>query len=148
MTKAKWDPFCNLGTLQDRINTLFEESFGCSPADEACEICVWQPVVDIVETASGFLLRAEIPGVDKADLVVEVRDNVLTLRGERKAEGEFPEESYLRRERCFGPFQRAFTLPSPVAPEQIKATIKNGVLEISLPRPQADTPRHITIDLG
>ena len=146
MSVVKWDPFGGLGGLQERINNLFEESFGCSAAEDERGQCAWQPVVDILETEAGVVLRAEIPGADKDDVNVEIRDHVLTIRGERKSDGEFSEEHYLRRERCLGPFQRSFNLHSLVAPERIKAVFKNGVLEITLPHPEAEIPRRVTID--
>lgn len=147
MTIAKWDPFRNITTLQDRINSLFEESFGCSADDDAHGLCSWKPVVDILDTAAGIIVRAEIAGVAKEDVTVEVRDNVLTIRGERKADSELSEEVYLRRERCFGNFQRAFALHHAVSPDQVKAVFKNGILEITLPHPATEKPRQITIDV-
>jgi len=147
MSVVKWDPFQDISALQDRINSLFEESFGCAATEDPGGLCTWQPVVDILEGETGIVLYAEIPGVDKKDVEVEVRDNIITIRGDRRAAQELPDNYYLRRERCFGRFQRSFTLPHAVAPDRIKAVFKNGLLEITLPRPEADPPRQITIDV-
>jgi HSP20 family protein len=147
MSVIKWDPFRGISGLQDRVNDLFEESFGCSGGNDERGLCAWRPLVDIVDTGEGIVLKAEIPGVEKSDVDIEVRDNVLTIRGERRLDPETPEEHYLRRERCLGPFQRSFALHHGVAPDQIRAVFKNGVLEITLPRPQTDKPRRVTIDV-
>jgi len=104
-------------------------------------------VVDIYETANGIVLAAELPGVRKENVSVEVKDNVLTLKGERMADPTIREEDYYRKERCFGTFQRSFTLQQNVQPDLIKATFKDGVLEIEIPRPEEEKPKQITVDI-
>ncbi len=148
MAVIRWDPFRDVATLQNRINRMFEESFGRSrDLENDTDLCAWQPTVDIYETANGIILAAELPGVRKENVSVEVRDNVLTLKGERVADPTIREEDYYRKERCFGTFQRSFTLQQNVQPDLIKATFKDGVLEIEIPRPEEEKPKQITVDI-
>lgn len=148
MAIVKWDPFININALQDRINRLFDESFPRSAeTDEELAMCAWRPNVDIYQTDAGITLKAELPGVNKEDVSVEIKDNVLTLRGERFADEEVKEENYFRRERCCGLFQRAFTLQTKVNPDEIKARFKNGILEVRIPKPAVETPKQIKVDI-
>jgi HSP20 family protein len=103
--------------------------------------------VDIYETEDGLVLKAELPGVKKGDVSVEIKDNVLTLKGERKDDKEVHEEKYYRRERCFGSFQRSFNLEQSVQPDKIKARFKDGILEVQIPRPEAEKTRKVTVDV-
>ncbi len=147
MAIIKWDPLGNIATLQDRINTIFDDSFPCQTSDAAgTASCAWTPSVDIYETEQGIIIAVDLPGVSKEALQVEVKDNILTLSGERPADLDTPATHYYRRERSCGSFHRAFTLRAVISPEQIKARFKNGVLIVEIPPPEADTPRHITVD--
>jgi HSP20 family protein len=142
MTIVKWDPFRDVATLQDRINRLFSESFGQTrDLDDDIKECAWRPAVDIYETQGELILKAELPGVQKEDVSVEVKDNVLTLRGERFPESEVNEENYYRKEICFGTFERSFTLQERIQPELIKATFKDGVLK------QVEKSKQITVEV-
>ena len=148
MTIVRWDPFRDVATLQDRINRLFNESFGQTrDLEDDMRVCAWRPAVDIYEAENEIVLRAELPGIAKEDVSVEVKDNALTLKGERFPETEINADKYYRREICFGTFERSFTLQDTIQPEQIKATFKNGILTVKIPRPQAETPKQITVDV-
>ena len=148
MTIVRWDPFRDVAALQDRINRLFSESFGqARDLDDDMRVCAWRPAVDIYEAENEIVLKAELPGITKKDVSVEVKDNVLTLNGERFPEAEINEEKYYRKEICFGTFERSFTLQERIQPEQIKATFNNGVLTVKIPRPQVETPKQITVDV-
>jgi HSP20 family protein len=148
MPLVKWDPFRNVATLQERINRLFEDSFPPSQAaQDDLAVCAWRPDVDIYETDSGVVIKVDLPGVRKEDVSVEVKDNLLTLRGERKEEVEVPENRYYRRERTCGNFMRAFTLQASVTPDKIKATFKDGVLKVNLPHPEAEVPRQVKVNI-
>lgn len=148
MTLVRWDPFRNVATLQDRINRMFEESFARSrDLDDDTGLCAWRPVVDIYETEQGIVVKAELPGVKKEDVSVEIKNNLLTLRGERLIDEQVKEENYYRKERCFGTFHRSFTLQDSVEPERIKATFKDGVLKVVIPRPEQEKPKQITVDV-
>lgn len=148
MTLVRWDPFHNVAALQDRINRVFDDSFtGLGNLSAEAAACAWQPAVDIYETDDGIVITAEVPGVRKQDLCVELRENVLTLKGRRAAETKISEDRYLRKERCFGPFYRIFTLQHSVHPDKISAKFKDGVLEVYVPRPEAAQPRQVNIEI-
>ena len=97
----------------------------------------WTPAVDIHETDDGFVIKAELPGVSKDDVSIDVHQNTLTLRGQRKHEAEVKEDQYHRVERSYGSFQRSFVLPTMVDQEKVQATFKDGVLELHLPKSEA-----------
>ncbi|MDJ0781090.1 MAG: Hsp20/alpha crystallin family protein [Desulfosarcinaceae bacterium] len=105
----------------------------------------WQPMVDVVEEEAQFRVNAELPGIDKKDIHVDVKNNVLTLRGERSEEKRDETGHYYRRERRFGSFTRRFNLPENVDPEAITADYKNGVLSITIPKPEKSVPKEITV---
>ncbi|MCY3742023.1 MAG: Hsp20/alpha crystallin family protein [Candidatus Poribacteria bacterium] len=105
----------------------------------------WAPSVDISETDDTFEVRAELPGVAKDDLHVSVKDNLLTLSGEKRQENADDTQNYRRVERRYGSFQRKFTLPSEVATDDIKAEYSDGVLTLSIPKPEAAKPTEVPI---
>jgi HSP20 family protein len=137
-----------VAVLQDRINRLFNESFGQTrDHEDDMRVCAWRPAIDIYEAENEIVLKAELPGISKEDISVEVKDNALTLRGERFPESEVNEDKYYRREICFGTFERSFTLQDRIQPEQIKASFKDGILTIKIPRTQTEKPKQITVDV-
>ena len=148
MTIVKWDPFRNVAALQDRINRIFDESFSrTADLEDDISMSAWKPSVDIYETDEAIILKAELPGIKKEDVSVEIKDNVLTLRGERVEDKEIKEGSYFRKERCFGTFSRAFNLQHRVQPDKIKAKFKDGILEIEIPKPEEEKPKQITVNV-
>jgi len=148
MALVKWDPFRDVAVLQNRINRMFDDSFGPSrDRDDEMNMCAWRPAVDIYETETGVILAVELPGVGKKNVAVEVKDNILTLKGERLSKPEIKEENYYRQERCYGSFQRSFTLHHNIQPNLIKATFKDGMLEIEIPRPEEEQPKQITVNV-
>ena len=148
MSIVRWDPFRDVATLQDRINRIFNESFGRSrDLDDEVGIYDWRPPVDIYETADGIVLKVELPGVNKDDVSVEVKDNVLTLKGERLLDPQIKDDHYYRKERNFGKFNRSFSLEEPIKPNLIKASFKEGVLTIEVPRPEEEKPKQVTVNI-
>lgn len=148
MAIVRWDPFRDVATLQDRINRLFNESFGQSrDIEDNRRECDWAPAVDIYEAENNMVLKAELPGIRKEDVSVEVKDNLLTLKGERFPDPQIDDDQYYRREISIGTFERSFTFRERIQPEQIKATFKNGVLKISIPTLNAEVPKQITVDI-
>jgi len=146
MALVKWDPFRDVAELQNRINRIFDESFGRSrELDDETSLQAWRPAVDIYEVDGGIVVAAELPGVVKENVSVEVKDEILTIKGERLANPKIKEDSYYRRERLYGPFKRSFTLHQNIQPDLIKATFKDGILEIEIPRPQKEQPKQITV---
>lgn len=149
MALIRWDPFRELANLQERMNRLFSD-WRIRPTWESEEIGQgsWIPPVDIYETADAVVLKAELPGISKDDINVEVKDNTLTLRGEKKFEKEVKEENYYRVERSYGTFQRSFSLPSTVQQDKVKAKFKDGILEITLPKAEEAKPKQIKVDVA
>ena len=148
MAIVKWDPFRDVAVLQDRINRIFNESFGRSrDLDDEVGLYDWRPPVDIYETVAGIVLKVELPGVNKDDVSVEVKDNLLTLKGERLLDPEIKDEHYYRKERNFGKFNRSFSLQEPLKPDLIKASFKDGVLTVEIPRPEEEKPKQVTVDI-
>ncbi len=146
MALVKWDPFRDVAELQNRINRMFDESFGRSrEADDEMNLPSWRPTVDIYEAENGIVITVELPGVSKERVAVEVKDDVLILKGERLADPAINDDSYIRRERLFGPFKRSFTLHQNVKPDRIKATFKDGILQIQIPRPVQEQLKPVTV---
>jgi HSP20 family protein len=148
MSLLRWDPFKDVAVLQDRINRLFADAFPRSAEpDDEMSLSAWRPAVDIFETDTALVLKAELPGIRKEDVTVEVKENVLTIKGERIREDAVSEENYYRQERYFGTFSRSFSLRYPVNPEKIKAKFKDGILEVEVPKPEEEKPKQVTVDV-
>ena len=147
MSLVRWDPFRNIATLQDRINRLFDDAFPRPAGSDEDLVCAWRPLVDIFETENGIVIQVDLPGVTKEDVSVEVKENVLTIQGERKIETQASDDQYYRRERSCGTFQRSFTMRSIIAPDKIKASFKNGVLKIEIPKPEEEKPRQVSVNI-
>lgn len=134
MSPIRRDPFKDLLFLQERMSRIFDEALlkykGCTGMAGG----MWVPPVDIYETEDNVILKAEVPGIDINDVTIEVRENTLNLKGERKLEKNLSEENYHRMERFYGTFQRVFSLPYAVDKDGIKASLKDGVLKIIVPK--------------
>ena len=146
MNLVRWNPFNEMVDLRNRMNRLFGDSL--LPAFEGREdlsLSRWNPAVDIYEDDDAIVIKAELPGIDKDNITIDVKGRVLTLKGERNSENEVKEENFYRRERVYGKFERAFTLPAGIDPETVKADFKDGVLKIDLPKPEEEKPKQITI---
>ena len=149
MTIVRWDPFRNMTTLQDRINRIFEEANTRSrDYDNEVSKCDWRPIVDIYDTEKSIIINAELPGLSKDDIALDVKENLLTLNGERKVDEQVKDDNYYRRERCFGSFERAFTLPSMIDSEKITANFKDGILKIEIPKPEEKKSKQISIKVN
>ncbi len=145
-----WDPFRDLVNLQERINRIFSETAKSVSrgGEEDLESSVWVPAVDIRETDEGYILKVDLPGMKKEDIQVDISDNTLTIKGERKIESEAKKEDYVRIERIYGAFSRSFALPPNVDASKIKAKYENGVLELVLPKKEEAKPKKINIDVS
>jgi HSP20 family protein len=148
MSPVRWDPLKDVAMLQDRINRAFDDAFGMDKElDVDLTKCAWRPVVDIFDTGEGLKIKAELPGLTKEDISVELRDNVLALKGERCCDSDVCDDDYHRKERCFGTFQRTFRLPFYAEPGDIRAGFKDGILTITIPRSEENPPRQIAVDI-
>lgn len=146
MELTRWDPFKDLQALQDRMNRLFQEGVGRTGRSDEVLGGHWIPAVDIYEDDQEFVVKAELPGLESKDVDVQIQENVLTLKGERRLEREIDKERYHRLERSYGTFQRSFTLPNIVEQEKVKAKFKDGVLEIRIPKEERVKPKQIKVE--
>jgi HSP20 family protein len=105
----------------------------------------WSPAVDVYETDTGIVIKAELPGVDKKDISVDLEAGVLTLKGRRVHETDVKEGDFHRRERAVGSFSRSFGLPPELKAERIKATYRDGVLTVEIPKPEEAKPKQISV---
>lgn len=137
----------NLNDLQREIDRVFGQFFPSREGndDSTSRQAVWAPRTDLVETEDSYRLHLDVPGLSKEDLTINYKDNQLTVSGERTSDRTDEDEEYVRVERSFGQFYRAFTLPRSVNAEDITASYENGVLTISVPKTEKETSRQIDI---
>ena len=145
MAIVRWDPFRDLNMLQDRMNRLFDDAGSTWRTDEPAATTSWSPSVDIFETEGEIVVKAELPGMDRKDIQLNLENNVLSLRGERKFQKETKDDNYHRIERSYGVFSRSFSIPATVDEERIRADYKDGVLKIVLPKKDQAKPKQIKI---
>ncbi len=140
MAIIRWTPWQELENIQHHLNRVLQDS-DIAPRSER----QWAPAVDIRETADAILVDAELPGLEKQDVQVELKEGVLSISGERKTVKEVDEETVHRVERSYGRFVRSFVLPSNVDGGKVEARMENGVLHIRLQKHEAAKPRSIEI---
>lgn len=134
--------------LQEEFKQVFERFFGDAVADQSDVVTSqWAPRVDIKEEDDRFVLYADIPGVDPADIEIQMDKGLLTIKGERSSVVREESERYSRIERSHGVFHRRFALPDSADPDGITAHGENGVLEIVIPKRPETTPRRIQVDV-
>jgi HSP20 family protein len=141
-----WSPFRDLMNIQREIGRVFDSLF--SDVDGGRMTMEWSPRVDVLENNDSYILRAELPGVNKNDVKITLRDNILTIKGEKKQEKEEKDVNFHRTERMYGSFERSFTLPSGVKNDKIDATYKDGVLTITLPKVEEAKPKEIEVKVS
>jgi HSP20 family protein len=132
-----WPTFGRLANLQEELDHLFE-----SP------LRAWAPVLDVREDADNFVIRAELPGLKRDDISVSLQDGALVISGERTVEKVEEGVEVHRQERYYGKFQRALSLPAPVAADKIKAQYKDGVLTVTVPKAEEAKPKQIDISVN
>jgi HSP20 family protein len=145
MALVRWDPDREVDTLQSEVNRLFDTFFG---GRSVAGTRRWVPPMDLVETQDQLVLRADLPGLERGDVNVEVKDGVLTVSGERKAEHQERKDGAYRVERAFGSFSRSMALPESVDADKITADFDKGVLEIRIPKPEERKPHRVQIGVG
>jgi HSP20 family protein len=135
-----------MSDLRHRVNQMFGDMLYPATADgQGLNQWNWNPVVDIYDNDDSIVIKAELPGVEKKDISIDVKDRHLILKGERSVDNEVKEEKYYRRERSYGSFQRIFSLPVDVDTDKIEATYADGLLKIEIPKPETQKPRQITV---
>lgn len=133
-----WEPFNVLKEFNEGLagdfNTDFDNETGR-----------WSPKVDIVENEKSYVVRAEVPGVSREDIDIDLKENTLVIKGEKKSEKKDEKENYVRVESTYGSFQRSFFLDEKIDRNNISAKYKDGVLEVTLPKKEEATPRKIEV---
>jgi HSP20 family protein len=146
MAITRWDPFRDVLALQNRMNSLFQE-FERGQGG-TLTTAAFVPPVDIYEDEHKIVLKLEVPGLTEKDLDIQLENQVLTVKGERKFEQEEKEENFHRIERRYGSFLRSFTVPNTVEPESVKAGYDAGVLKIELGKRAEARPKQIKVEVG
>lgn len=139
MQLTQWNPFREMEDLLARFRTGFPRT--ALAEREFTPMADWSPAVDIAENEKEYLVKAELPGVDKNDVKVQVHNGVLCISGERRFEKEEKDERHHRVERAYGSFTRSFVLPEDVAQDAISAEDKDGILTVHLPKTEARKPK-------
>ena len=147
MSVSTWDPHGDSGFLEDRLDRLFREVAGPGPVEAAPQGGPWTPAVDILEDSETFVLRVDVPGLDQEEIDLRVLDGTLTLRGQRGLSADSRPGTLLRSERPRGAFVRSFALPASVDPAAIRATQKNGVLDVVLSKKKESKTKAIRIEV-
>ncbi len=132
-------PFEGLTSIFNVFDRWFDDDFTSNYVDS------WAPAVDIEEKNGKYLLKADLPGMNKKDIHVELENGYLTLRGERKSEHEDRKDGYHRVERAYGSFSRSFKVPEGLSEKDITAKYHDGVLELSIPAPKVEKPKAIEV---
>ncbi len=146
MTVTRWEPLKDLMALQERMNRFFEETFSRGPQE--AEAGAWLPPVDILERGEEIILKMEVPEVDQNDIDIKVEGNILIIKGERRLEEETKTEDYHKLERPYGSFSRSFSLPNTIEPGKVKASYKDGMLRLTLPKKEETKPKQIKVEVG
>src|ERR1051326_4284516 len=139
-TRFDRDPFDALMRLQDVFNPRATQQ-----PREHVSSRVWSPTVDVYEDGDSIVIKADLPGMKQEDIDIEMNGDVLTIRGERKFEDEEHRDNYVRIERQYGAFQRTFTIVIPIEAEKVKATYRNGILELNIPKAEAVKPKKVQV---
>src|ERR1051326_1439253 len=140
MSLVKWDPFHEFNLLNDRLGNFFGRGWESPPS-----VTAWNPSVDIFENDNEVIFKAELPGMNAKDIEVNLENNVLMLKGERRFEKETDEKNYHRIERECGSFSRSFALPAAVNADKVTAEYKDGILKVTLPKKEEIKPKPIKI---
>jgi HSP20 family protein len=145
MTLVRWRPMGDMVSMQDEMNRTLEDLWRRALTRSGAG-AGWIPPVDLLENENEFKLVAELPGMSRDDVKISLTDNILTLRGEKKAQSEETEQNWHHVERSYGTFERTFHLTNAVDASKVKAKFDNGVLTVQLPKVEEARPREIRID--
>ena len=149
MNIIRWDPFEEAGTLRRSMDRMLDEFLTRRPGHDGRDLAAldWEPAVEMFETDQHVVVRAEMPNIDPKKVDVTVTDGVLTLRGETRHEEEHTGRNYFRRELRTGAFTRTLSLPTEVKSAEAKATYKDGVLEVKLPKSERVRPTSVQVQV-
>lgn len=143
---TSYEPWSLLNQFRRDLDHLFGQTVSHSDNDSAIATSSWVPAVDIKEEPEQFVLEADIPGIEPKDIEISMEGGVLTIRGERRLEQVENQKNYKRVERLYGTFYRRFSLPDTADADNIKASGKHGVLQITIPKRELAQPRKITVE--
>ena len=146
MTLVKWTP--NPLSIFDEMNRMVRNVFNDDWNLPVYRDSIWNPAVDVKENEGSFVLTADIPGLTKKDVKININNRVLNLHGERKEEKENEDGKFYYRERHIGSFSRSFQLPETVNEDGIQASVRNGVLSIELPKLEESLPKDLEIKIN
>lgn len=147
MERKRWLPRTFSESLTREIERLFEDFFGPIEFEEVKGKHSFFPAMDIAEDDQNLIIKVDIPGMTQKDVSVEIHDNVLIIKGEKKVEDEIKEKNFHVSERRYGSFIRQITLPDYLQPEKTKAKIKDGVLTITIPKKEEEKPKKISVSV-
>ena len=145
MNLTRYDPFEEIVPLRNKVDRLFNRFF--ETEEEPMLTAKWAPVADILETKDAYIVRAELPGFEEKDINIEIENNILTLKGERKFEAKTEEKDFRRIERNYGQFMRTFTLPPNVYTDKVTAAYANGIIEVVVPKKEETKPKKINLEI-
>jgi HSP20 family protein len=149
MNLVKWDPFRELEDMSSRLNRIFGRPLArLDPNSEMLTMVDWTPSADISETDTAYVIKAEIPGVNKEDVKVTLENGMLTIQGERKMEKEEKGKKFHRIERSYGSFMRSFRVPDDADESAVKAEFKDGVLNVTLGKSEKAKPKAINVSVS
>ena len=143
MAIIRWDPFREMTNVQEQLDRVWRGMVESRRGQES-----WLPAVDVFDAKDAVVLKAELAGMKPDDIEIEVEDNVLTIKGERKFEEKVDDERYYRVERRYGSFSRSIALPQGVDSDDIQATYEDGVLEVRVPKVEEERPKKISVRAG
>jgi len=144
MTLVKWEPFRDLMAMQDRMTRMIDETLSRIWKEEVRQ-GVWSPAVDILERGDEVILKVDLPEVNQNEIDIRTEENTLIVQGERKFIKESSEENYIQIERPYGTFRRTFSIPRAIDQEGIRASYKDGVLRVFLPKKRESQPKQIVV---
>ena len=149
MKLIRWTPMRNVTSFRDEMDTLLEDLYGRMTVPEDGHEGDWLPPLDMSEGESDVTVSLELPGMNKEDIKVSVKDDVLTVSGEKKQEKTDDDgENSCRIERSYGFFKRSVSLPAEVDAAKVKATFKDGILKVEMPRIEVKKPKEIPIQVS
>jgi len=145
----KWEPFRDLASfqrdMQRDMEDFFRKTFGTSLFKR--EMREWYPSIDCFIKNNQFVIHADLPGIDPKDVDISITGNMLTLKGERKAEYDEKKEGYLYHEASYGSFERTLELPEGIDTNKVHATYKNGILELTMPAKAEALPKKVKVEV-
>ena len=147
MNIARFDPFREFEDILRRYSEPVGRNL-LGRDQEGILSTGWTPSVDINETKDAYVVKGELPGVDKDNVDISIEDNLLVIRGEKKVESDSDDDKYHRKECVYGSFERSFSLPKQVDVNKVEASFNNGVLKLNIPKAEEAKPKQIQVQIN